>query len=187
MKFKKRQFKAEKAAAQEIAESLREYLFEYNKRKTKNKKLGEPIIVCVGSDLAIYDAVGPLCGTLLKRKLPDVSLYGSLDSLQTAKNIRQTAKYLKKEYPNRPIIAIDAAVTDESVGEISIRNQPLNPGTGIKRNLGKIGQITVMALTMHKDDLPFNFHITRLGMVYAMAETISDGVVMFLNDFRKNR
>ncbi len=181
--------KIDENTADKIAIELDRMLYDYNKRKRKNKKLGEPIIVCVGSDLAIFDAVGPLCGTLLREKLPDVCLFGEFKALQTAKNIQQTAKYIKKEYSNRPVIAIDAALHEERVGDIKIINQPLKPGTGAKKDLGEVGEITIMGITGRKTDGIRNGilgNTTRLGMVYEMADAISDGFVLFLKKWRKN-
>ncbi len=185
MKLKVQKFVMEEETAQELAMALDEYLCDYNKRKRKHKKTGEPIIVCVGSDLAIYDALGPLCGTLLKEEMPNVSLYGSLDSLQTAKNIQKTTARLKRECPNRPIIAIDAAVGNkEDVGIIEIRNEPLYPGAGAGKKLGKVGEISILGLTLTKGEQWTNS--SRLGAVYSMAATISNSVAMFLNEWRTN-
>ena len=184
MKLKERNFAVEEEASKEIAVTISEYLFDFNKRKKKNKKTGEPIIVCVGTDLAIFDALGPLCGTLLKEKMPNVTLYGNLDFLQTAKNIRQTKTRLKRDYRNRPIIAIDAATTDEkNIGTIIVRNQPLRPGTGARKNLGNIGDVTVFGLTMCGYE--WRDSSIRLGVVYSMAKSISDGVAIFLKEWKK--
>ncbi len=181
--------KVDENAADKIAMVLHRMLNDYNKYKRKNKKLGEPIILCVGSDLIIFDAVGPLCGTLLREKLPDVCLFGEFKALQTAKNIQETAKYIKKEYPNRPVIAIDAAIHEERVGDIKISRKPLKPGAGAKKNLGEVGEITIMGITERKTEGIRNGifgNTVRLGMVYEMADAISDGVVLFLKKWCKN-
>ena len=45
-----------------------------------------PVILCIGSDLAIGDSLGPICGTMLKEKKsdPNAFIYGTLKSPVTA-------------------------------------------------------------------------------------------------------
>ena len=49
-----------------------------------------PIVVCIGSDLAIGDSLGPIVGSMLAYKTQGLSvfLYGTLSSPVTAKDIR---------------------------------------------------------------------------------------------------
>jgi putative sporulation protein YyaC len=74
-----------------------------------------PIVVCVGSDLAVGDSLGPIAGSLLKYKTQGVYyfLYGTLAAPVTAKEIKYLRQFLKKTHPNNPIIAIDAAVGEK--------------------------------------------------------------------------
>ena len=58
-------------------------------RSTQNTTLfsAPPVVVCVGSDLAIGDSLGPICGSMLKYKTQglNVFLYGTLSAPVTAK------------------------------------------------------------------------------------------------------
>ena len=55
-------------------------------RKSKEKP---PVVVCVGSDLAIGDSLGPIVGSMLKYKTQGLQLYiyGTLAAPVTAKEI----------------------------------------------------------------------------------------------------
>ena len=71
-----------------------------------------PVIVCVGSDLAIGDSLGPVCGSMLQYKtrgLP-VFVYGTLPSPVTAKEIPYLRSFLKDTHAGKKILAVDAAV-----------------------------------------------------------------------------
>ena len=75
-----------------------------------------PVIVCVGSDLAIGDSLGPVCGSMLQYKtrgLP-VFVYGTLPSPVTAKEIPYLRSFLKDTHAGKKILAVDAAVGVET-------------------------------------------------------------------------
>ena len=82
-----------------------------------------PVVVCVGSDLAVGDSLGPLVGSLLKHKTQGlgVFIYGTLTSPITAKEIKYLRPFLKETHPTSPCIAVDAAVGESGdVGLIKV-------------------------------------------------------------------
>ena len=143
-----------------------------------------PVIVCVGSDLAIGDSLGPLVGSMLRFKTQglNVFVYGTLASPVTAKEIRYMRTFLKEAHPDRLVIAIDAAVGEEGdIGLIKINNIPLMPGAGANKQLGALGDITVMGVVAEKSAANYGLlNTTRLNLVYAMAEVVSDGLSALL-------
>ena len=66
-------------------------------------KAAPPVVVCVGSDLAIGDSLGPVTGSLLKYKTQGVNcfLYGTLAAPVTAKEIKYLRSFLKKNAPEK--------------------------------------------------------------------------------------
>ena len=84
-----------------------------------------PIIVCVGSDLAIGDCLGPITGSMLKYKTQGLKtfLYGTLASPVTAKEVPYMRTFLKETHAGSQVIAVDAAVGQE--GDIHLRQ--VNP------------------------------------------------------------
>ena len=90
--------------------------------------------------------------------------------------------FLKEAHPDRLVIAIDAAVGEEGdIGLIKINNIPLMPGAGANKQLGALGDITVMGVVAEKSAANYGLlNTTRLNLVYAMAEVVSDGLSALL-------
>lgn len=141
------------------------------------------VIVCIGSDIILGDSLGPLVGTMLKQKKIDAFIYGTLKSPITAKEVETIKKQIKNFHPNAKIIAIDAAVGNiDDVGLIKIYNKGLYPGKGVNKDMGIIGDVSIMGIVQTKSNKNYNlYNLTRLGLVYKMAEQISDGVSDFIN------
>lgn len=145
-----------------------------------SKKTAPPVVVCIGSDLAIGDALGPVCGSMLKYKTQGLNLflYGTLSAPITAKEIRHLRGFLKETHKNSPIIAIDAAVGESGdVGLIKIIDKPLQPGAGANKKLGSIGDLSIMGIVAEKSVKTYAlFNSTRLNLVYSMSEIIADAL-----------
>jgi putative sporulation protein YyaC len=143
-----------------------------------------PIVVCVGSDLAIGDSLGPIVGSMLKYKTQGLNafIYGTLKAPVTAKEISYTRTFLRETHKNRAVIAVDAAVGAEGdVGLIKILDTPLFPGAGANKKLGSIGQASILGVVAEKSLLNYGLlNTTRLNLVYSMAEIISDGLSALL-------
>ena len=146
-----------------------------------------PVIVCIGSDLAIGDSLGPITGSMLKFKTQglNVFLYGTLSSPVTAKEIKYLRTFLKETHKDSPIIAIDAAVGNEGdIGLIKINDTPLLPGAGANKKLGAIGDMSIMGIVAEKSVANYGlFNTTRLNLVYTMSEIISDAISALLWEY----
>ncbi len=143
-----------------------------------------PVFLCIGSDLILGDSLGPLIGTLLKSKKLPAFVYGSLSFPVTAKEIKTARTHLKEAHPNSTVIAIDAAVGDESdVGLIRIINQGIKPGLGVNKDLGKIGDVSIIGVVAEKSiNNTQLFNLTRLNLVYTMAQHIANGIELFMTN-----
>ena len=183
-----------KFAADGLAMALDNLLKGYfAKNQSKNKGAGTnlsdfsafpPVIVCIGTDLAIADSLGPLTGSMLKYKMQGANafLYGTLTEPITAKEIKYIRFFLEETHKNCPIIVIDAAVGDKGdVGMIKLSDAPLMPGVGVKKQLGSLGDISIMGIVAEKSIENFSLlNNTRLNLVYSMAEVISDAIASLL-------
>jgi len=152
--------------------------------KENNARNLTPIIVCVGSDLVLGDSLGPLVGTFIKEKNKNVYVYGTLNYPITAKEIEYVRYYLRKMHPNSIIIAIDAAVGSvDDVGTIRVANKGLKPGLGVNKDLDEIGDISVIGVVAGRSDNNYNlFNLTRLNLIYKMADVISDGIAEYVGN-----
>ena len=152
-----------------------------------NKKEKTPIIVCVGSDLVLGDSLGPLVGTMLIKQNVKSYIYGTLNSPITAKEILSAKMHLKLLHPNSFVIAIDAAVGKaDDIGLIKISDRGLKPGLGVNKNLGVLGDCSIIGIVAEKSMQNYNlFNLTRLNLIYMMAEKITLGIKKFLLEFEE--
>ena len=150
-----------------------------------------PVVVCVGSDLAIGDSLGPIVGSMLKYKTQglDYFLYGTLAAPVTAKEIKYTRSFLQKTHPNSPIIAVDAAVGEKGdIGLIRVTDNPLFPGAGANKKLGELGDVSILGIVAEKSIANYGLlNTTRLNLVYTMSEIISEGLASLLWNYRQNQ
>ncbi len=159
----------------------------YNKTKGAGMRpspFSPPVIVCVGSDLAIGDSLGPITGSMIKYKTQGAGffLYGTLTAPVTAKEIRYLRAFLKETHKGCPILAIDAAVGEKGdIGLIKLTDKPLLPGAGANKRLGEVGDISILGIVAEKSVGNYGLlNTTRLNLVYSMSEIISDAVASFL-------
>jgi putative sporulation protein YyaC len=143
-----------------------------------------PVVVCVGSDLAIGDSLGPITGSMLKYKTQGLGafIYGTLSAPVTAKEIKYMQSFLKQTHANDQVLAIDAAVGEKGdIGLLRVTDTPLLPGAGANKKLGAIGDISVLGIVAEKSLSNYGLlNTTRLNLVYTMAEIISDGISSLL-------
>ena len=90
--------------------------------------------------------------------------------------------FLKETHKNSPVIAIDAAVGEKGdIGLIKLSDNPLSPGVGANKQLGKIGDISIMGIVAEKSLENYAiFNNTRLNLVYSMSEIISNAISSLL-------
>ena len=143
----------------------------------------QPTIICIGSDLVLGDSLGPLVGTFLKNKNIPAYVYGTLSFPVTAKEIKYVKTYLSRLHPNSPLIAIDAAIGNENdVGLIKVSKSSLAPGLGVNKNLGELGDVSIIGIVAGRSEKNYNlFNLTRLSLVYKMAEKIADGISQYID------
>ncbi len=167
-----------------LAMALTSLLNDNARKKGLTEQKSPVVFVCVGSDLAIGDSLGPIAGSMLKYKTQGLNtfLYGTLSTPITAKEIKHLRTFLKETHGDCPIVAIDAAVGEKGdIGLIKLSNKPLYPGAGANKKLGAVGDISIMGIVAEKSIANYSLlNATRLNLVYAMAEIISEGVASVL-------
>lgn len=145
-----------------------------------------PVILCIGSDLAIGDSLGPIVGTMLQQNGTErySFIYGTLRQPVTAKEIKYLGEFLRKTHPDSPVIAIDAAVGEPSeLGLIKLTDSPLRPGSGANKSLGKVGDVSVLGIVGEKAGFSYSMlNLTRLGGVFRMAQTVSRALALYLGE-----
>lgn len=149
----------------------------------------EPLVICVGTDRCIGDALAPLTGTFLQDLNVDFPVYGTLENPIHALNISSNLKKIRSKHPNSFIVAVDASLGHkDEVGNIIIRKGPLYPGKGVGKQLPAVGDISVVGIVEDfKSDVAMVIHNIRLHFIMSMAEVIASIITDGLNNTIKNR
>lgn len=145
--------------------------------QTINDLKGEPVFLCIGSEQHILDCFGPLIGTMVLEKAPDILLYGTLDMPLHAKNLVQKIEEIKNNHPEIITIAIDAAVgLEEDIGLIKFRTAPLLPGKALSKRLPAVGDLSITGIVTKKDLIKGSSFKGSLYHVYNMAKIVSQAI-----------
>lgn len=133
------------------------------------------VVVCIGTDRAIGDALGPLVGTMLKNSDFKYPVYGTLDNPIHALNIYESIENIKKTHSKGTFLAIDACLGSKSnIGNIQIREGPILPGKGVGKKLPQIGNYSIVGIVDKIDENNrFSFNNVRLSFIIELAETIA--------------
>ncbi len=146
-----------------------------------------PVILCIGSDLAIGDSLGPVVGTMTQTDALNAGafIYGTLKNPVTAKEIKYLGDFLKRTHPGSKIIAVDAAVGDAGdIGLIKISNKGLRPGLGANKKFDAIGDVSIMGIVAEKSVFNYSLlNLTRLSLVYKMAGIIAEALSSFVTSY----
>jgi putative sporulation protein YyaC len=138
------------------------------------------IIVCIGTDRAIGDALGPLVGTMLKNSDFKYPVYGTLDKPIHALNIFESLENIKTKHPKGNFLAIDACLgSKDNIGNIQIREGPILPGKGVGKKLPEIGNYSIVGIVDRIDENnKFSFNNIRLSFVVELAEIIALSTIL---------
>ena len=134
------------------------------------------VILCIGTDRATGDSLGPLVGyKLADMHFKNVTLFGSLDTPIHAKNLDETLVFIKTHHPSALILAIDACLgTLENVGSVCIGEGGIKPGAGVKKELPTVGDFHITGIVNFSSLMNMVvLQNTRLSTVMRMADMIA--------------
>lgn len=155
--------------------------------KTLEKSLHgtrEIIVLCIGTDRATGDCLGPLVGEHLSRVLPDIPIYGTLEHPVHALNLEETIGQIHSRYKNPFIIAVDASLgVPEHIGYATLSQAPLIPGKGVNKKLPAIGNLSITGI-VNVAGFPNSVLLqsTRLHTVMTLANCISNAIYWYFLD-----
>ncbi|WP_125153364.1 spore protease YyaC [Clostridium rectalis] len=136
------------------------------------------VIVCIGTDRCIGDCLGPLVGTLLKERHFPLPVFGTVEDPIHALNLEEKLNGIKKTYPDRNIIGIDACLGDtDNIGEIQSRDYPVHPGKGVGKSLPNVGDASIIGIVDASEGNIFNNNTIRLNLILNMAKAITDAML----------
>lgn len=152
------------------------------KKIVKQNDIDNIVFCCIGTDRVIGDCIGPITGSLLKSERENMNIYGNLNKNLTFENMSDTIRSIMLKHKNPYIIAVDAALSDESkIGNLYIEDDGIIIGRGLGKNRKKIGNIGIKAV-VGKDynDNELNFRCLQnisLSKIMELSKKISDGII----------
>lgn len=156
----------------------------------KNELTDDTIIVCIGTDKCIGDCLGPIIGSILKEKFFPLPVYGTIENPIHALNLDDKLSYIKSKHPNSKILGIDACLGPPSkIGEIQLRDYPINPGKGVGKSLSPVGDISIIGIVDSSEiDEPFASRSIRLNFILEISKVITNGLIhgYYLSNLNKS-
>lgn len=141
-----------------------------------------PVILCIGTDRATGDCLGPLVGEQLQTIDNRYKVFGTLSNPVHALNIRDVIEYININIDNPYIIAIDASLGDsDHVGHITVSDCPIFPGKGVNKKLPAIGDLSITGIVNLSGQSPSLLQSTRLYTVMQLANCIADALIYSVN------
>jgi len=144
------------------------------------------VVVCVGTDRATGDALGPLTGQKLWNMMRGVvPVYGTLEDPVHATNLAVVLREMRRRHPRHAVIAVDACVGDPGeVGLIRVRAGRLEPGSGLDRALPAVGDVSVLGIVAAGQGVLGAMALahTRLHLTWTMAEVIACAISRVVKD-----
>ena len=147
-----------------------------NKNSDKKREL---VLLCIGSDRATGDCLGPIIGyKLSKLQHSSFTIYGTLEHPVHAKNLKDTILHIKRYHKNALIIAIDASLgSTNHIGYITLGEGALNPGIGVDKELPSVGDIFITGIVNISGMVNHMLlQTTRLDIVMKLADFICFGI-----------
>ncbi len=147
------------------------------------RDIGTPeAVVCIGTDRATGDALGPLTGSFLTQiSRPPFALYGTLDAPVHATNLVDLIRAHPRLVKSR-LLAVDASLgKPEEVGMLTAGRGPLRPGAGVNKDLPALGTYYITGTVNIGGFMDYYvLQNTRLALVMRMARTIAEALEISL-------
>lgn len=143
------------------------------------------VILCIGTDRATGDCLGPLVGNRLKEALPAIPIYGTLENPVHALNLEETITKIYREHNHPYIIAVDASLgIEEHIGYATISTKPLFPGKGVNKKLPAIGNLSITGI-VNIAGFPNSVLLqsTRLHTVMTLADCIGNALHSYFVEY----
>lgn len=137
------------------------------------------VFLCIGSDRATGDCLGPVTGHILMKSQKNLPVFGTLSSPVHAQNLGKTIDYIYNAIPRPYIVAVDASLgIKQHIGHVTSGTGPLSPGIGVNKKLPCVGDAFITGIVNSSNS---NSHLTlqttKLSTVVELAEFIANGIL----------
>ncbi len=137
------------------------------------------IFLCIGSDRATGDSLGPIIGYKLEQHTTrNYYVYGTLEAPVHAKNLATVVQNIHCRHKNPYIIAIDASLGKQAhIGYYTLGVGSLKPGAGVGKDLIAVGDVFITGIVNLSGLLDrMLLQTTRLHTVMSLADRIHLGI-----------
>jgi len=137
------------------------------------------VLICIGTDRSIGDALGPLVGTYVTQSEPQgFTTLGTLDNPVHAGNLQETLEWVERRFRQPLVVAVDACLGRlESVGMVTVSPGSLRPGAGVNKSLPPVGDMHMTGIVNVGGFMEyFVLQNTRLSLVMRMAKVVAEAV-----------
>lgn len=158
------------------------FLMEINKDFSR-----DVVYICIGTDRATGDCLGPLVGTRLQSFSSSANIYGTLELPVHAVNLEAVLHDIQSCFNNPLVVAIDACLGNaDRVGYINVKQGSLKPGTALNKALPAVGDFHISAVVNVGGFLDhLVLQNTRLHLVYRMADVIAKAIFLAHSRFER--
>jgi len=167
-------------AAEQLAAALRRLIVD------RRDEFGDIVFVCIGTDRATGDALGPLVGHLLASS--DLMIYGSLESPVHAGNLMRKMEVMRLRHNNPLVVAIDACLgSSDKVSKLIVKEGGIAPAMAMGEGLPHVGHISIAGIVNVSagisEQCPLQvLSATRLWTVMQMAQAVANGLILLRGD-----
>ena len=153
----------------------------------QKKDSQQVVVLCVGTDRATGDCLGPLVGHQLMTS-SYYKVFGTLSQPVHAGNLTQTMAEIYRSFREPFVIAIDACLgSADHVGYVTVSSMPLFPGQGVDKELPPVGDISITGIVNFTSETNFNtIQTTRHHTVMELSSYIACGVEDSVRYFAKH-
>lgn len=140
------------------------------------------IILCIGSDRYIGDALGPLIGSYLEEHT-SCTVYGSLEKPVHAGNLVEVIAHIHHQYCQPLIIAVDACLGKSyEIGNVEIWQGSLEAGIAVGAKLPSIGHLSIIGVVNASGYVGYlDLQSTPLSVVMKLSKCIGGALGDVLN------
>ena len=145
-----------------------------------------PVILCIGTDKVIGDALGPIVGEMLVNSKIPAYVYGTLTTPVTALNLKDALRFISVRHPSSTVIAVDSSVGPLcEVGKTRFYKGSIKPGLATGKVLPYACDLSVtLTVASSREENPLGK--VRLGFIYqhalTIAKTIHGGVSLAFSE-----
>lgn len=147
------------------------------------------VYLCIGTDRATGDCLGPLVGSRLQTYMPEAVVFGTLQQPVHAVNLEQVMADLPDKKHNPLVVAIDACLGNvDRIGFVNVRRGSLKPGSAMNKALPEVGDFHISGVVNVGGYFEHMvLQNTRLFTVYKMADIIAKGIYLAQYRFHRQR